>query len=125
MGPENNGPKNNRNGSWKSWVIGILSGLIIAAIVGSIVVDREVAALLSGHTARLDEVERVQRERLLSITSVGSLGTRLSAIETSIQSLRNDLDEIKKLAAQRGVSIPNLENNMRRVEDRLDRLERK
>lgn len=46
-------PETNGNGGFKSWVLGIVAGLILIAIVGSIIFERDVAKSLGEHEVQI------------------------------------------------------------------------
>lgn len=57
-----------RNGgsNWSSWVLGIVSGLILVAIVGSIIFERDVARTLGEHEVQIKNLTIRIDERTLS-----------------------------------------------------------
>lgn len=53
MLPPNSNHGNGNNGRWSSWVLGIVAGLILIAIVGSIIFERDVAKTLGEHEVQI------------------------------------------------------------------------
>lgn len=59
----------NGNGTWKNWVLGIISGLILVAIVGSIVFERDVAKTLGELEVRIEyNAKRIDEKTLSRFT---------------------------------------------------------
>lgn len=56
----------NGNGTWKNYVLTIISGLILIAIVGTIVFERDTAKELGKHEERLIYLERRIDEKTIS-----------------------------------------------------------
>lgn len=60
-------PTNGRNGNgWITWVLGIVSSLILAAIIASVAFNYTVSNTLGRHDERLDSLSRRVDERTLS-----------------------------------------------------------
>lgn len=57
-------PEPNGNGGWKTWLLGIIAGLVLLGIVGSIVLNREFAERLGKHDSEIMSL----RERLIERT---------------------------------------------------------
>lgn len=76
---EENG--NGKNGNWRTWILGIIAGLILLGIAGSIVINKEFAERLGKHDAELTSL----KERLIERT--GSRFTREDAdrLETRLR----------------------------------------
>lgn len=62
MAGESNG--NGLNGSWRTWILGIIAGLILLGIAGSIVINKEVADRLGRHDVEISTL----KERLIERT---------------------------------------------------------
>jgi hypothetical protein len=83
------------NGGFSGWVLGIVAGLILTAIVGSIIFERDVAKTLGEHEERL---------KYLSIRIDEKTASRFS---------REDFDREKKI----------IEGEQQRIDRRLNTLE--
>lgn len=57
---------NGRNGTWRNWVIGIAGALIIMAVAGEIVANREIVRQLAEHEERLRTLDVRLNERTVS-----------------------------------------------------------
>lgn len=83
-----NGSSNtNGNGTWKNYILTIISGLILTAIVGSIIFERDTAALLGKYGERLTYLERRIDERTLSRFSREDANKELGRLELRIERL--------------------------------------
>lgn len=55
-----------KNGTWQGWVVGICASLVVVAVVGVIIAERETAKTLGDHAARIMVNETAIRERTIS-----------------------------------------------------------
>lgn len=115
---------NGRNGNWRTWILGIVAAFVVVGIVSSISLSISVSTSLSRHEAEITNLKEVLRERTIGRYTREDADRDKMDLRLMIKNNTDDIARINNLATQRGVTIPRLEDDLRRFGERLDKLER-
>jgi len=83
---------------WKTIATSVLSGVVLATIIGAVTINSSVSALKESHDALRRDVDRIER-------SLGTLPQNISQLETARQALQRQIDRHEELLDRQDAQI--------------------